>query len=605
MLKQGLFMRRLTLLLTFGLVALASAKGLSAQELKVIEHTLDNGLRLFIHENPQSASVDCRITYKVGSADEWAGVTGISHFLEHLMFKGTTTINAVDYEKEAELLKREDAIRASLQHLEDEARFILESGEKLSSEQKREIAVLRESADAIQNELAELSNSSEFDNILTEAGGVGLNASTSFHRTMYTIQLPANKLELFFWVESDRLQNPVFREFYAERDVVTDERLTRSDSSAGARVVESALNTIFEGSGYNIPTVGWPSDLARYTRPQVIDYFRSHYRTDNAAIMLSGNLKAEDAIALADQYFGGIEAPDMPLPRRRGMDLDPLGQRVIEGEAESPMLAYAWQIPGTADPNSAAIEMLATMCNGDSGPLYERFVKTNEALAAGTFYLATEDVGFFLLFVALVPGKNPEDYRPRVREFLQELSLGGLEVKSLERARNSLLRDSLLTLETDAGVADLLGEGFAEGGWRRRAERLAKAGTLTIEDIAAASSSTLSLDRAIICLMQGDMNATVKTQIETRILGLPKLKEGEAASELDGVIEKYRNEMTAEFYRATGFYDELLERWQARLEESAQPSSDAPDDPDEAPAALPRNTRFALLPRKLDAKEIA
>lgn len=601
-------MRRLALLAAPILLALVWSIPLRAQEIAIVEHQLENGLRLFLHENPRAATVDCRIVYRVGSADEWAGATGISHFLEHLMFKGTTTINAVDFEQEAKLLKKEDEIRAALQHMEDQARFTLESGRELSDATKREIALLRAAALQVQGELDTLINSAEFDNLWTESGASGLNASTSFHRTSYTVTLPANKLELFFWVESDRLRNPVFREFYKERGVVTDERLTRTDASVSSRVVETALNTLFEASGYNIPTVGWPSDLARYTRPQAIKYFRTHYRTDNTAICLSGNFEAEQAIALAEAYFGEIAAPEQPKPRRIKGDMKPLGQRVLRATIESPMLFYSWQLPGTGDPGAASMDMLANMMNGETGPMHKRFVATNEALAAGAFYLATEDVGFFILYVALNLGANPEDYRQRVRDLIDEIKLGGLDPASLVRARRAMLRTNLESLETDAGVADLLAEGFAEGGWERRAMRLQQAAELSVHDIAFAASANLKDERAMIGLFTSSISPGVDTQIETRILGLPKLDEGDLAAELPALLERESRYFSARIFAAREFYDQLLLRAGFELPEPPA-DTEQPEQPENAErptdesSARPEETDSADSDAPAPAKE--
>ena len=206
--------------------------GLGAQEspgeaLPVLEHTLENGLRLFILPRSGAPTVSFVVQYRIGSVNETPGVTGIAHFLEHLFFKGTTTVGTKSFEAEAPLLRELDAVHDSI---------LAERGRDAPDPSRMDRLNAR--ADDLAAEASSYVISNEFDAILSENGARNLNATTSAETTSYFVELPSNRAELWFILEADRMRNPVFREFYTERDVVAEERRLRlglSDGHTGER----------------------------------------------------------------------------------------------------------------------------------------------------------------------------------------------------------------------------------------------------------------------------------------------------------------------------------------------------------------------------------
>ena len=186
----------------------------------------------------------------------------------------------------------------------------------LPENQTEHLAELREKMKVLQEQQKAFIVKDEFDQIYTEAGASGLNAGTMQDATFYFITVPSNKLELWFWMESERLLNPVFREFYSERDVVREERRMRVESNPTAKF-EEQFDFMFWGSvPYHHPVVGWPSDVESITRAQAQRFFATYYAPNNITVAMVGDFDSEEALALAKKYFGRIP---------RGEDASPAG----------------------------------------------------------------------------------------------------------------------------------------------------------------------------------------------------------------------------------------------------------------------------------------
>ena len=244
-------------------LALAGAAG--AEQVDVIEHRLDNGLTLLLVPRPGDPNVAAGWVAKVGSVYERPGITGVAHLFEHMMFKGTQTIGTRDIEQDLQIIEQLDALRAEIQAAEVELDRRYQLGEiddpadpAVRSPRHQE---LLDEFEALLARQSDLLIKEDFSRIYTAEGGSGMNAGTSYDFTIYFINVPANKLELWFWMESDRLANPVFREFYAERSVVHEERRLRTDSTPIGKFREQFEAMFWQSSPYGWPVIGWPSDL--------------------------------------------------------------------------------------------------------------------------------------------------------------------------------------------------------------------------------------------------------------------------------------------------------------------------------------------------------
>ncbi|HEX8422725.1 MAG TPA: pitrilysin family protein, partial [Pyrinomonadaceae bacterium] len=313
----------------------------SAQKVPVQEVTLDNGMRLLMVPRKGDPNIAAGWVARVGSVNERPGITGLSHLFEHMMFKGTHAVGTKNIDENLKLIKEMDSVRAELRAEEQTLLRRARLGEiadardpKFRSERHRQLLTKFEELTKREKDLMV---KDEFDRIYTLAGGSGMNAGTSNDFTVYFINVPANKLELWFWMESDRLLRPVFREFYSERDVVHEERRLRTDSTPIGKFNELYESMFWQSSPYGWPVVGWPSDLEGITREEALDYFAVNYAPNNLTACLVGDFEPAQATELAKRYFGRLP--------RGPREPEPVRTREMPQLAEKRMVAYAETVP--------------------------------------------------------------------------------------------------------------------------------------------------------------------------------------------------------------------------------------------------------------------
>jgi predicted Zn-dependent peptidase len=257
----------------------------------VERYVLDNGMTFLLLPR-DSSSVSFEVRVKVGSIDEHPGKTGLSHMLEHMMFKGTRTIGTSDYQKEKKLLNEMDVI-----------------ADKLKAATPQDRKTLNETMAGLIKEASTMQVPGELDSLYSLAGGIGLNASTSTDLTSYHVSLPKGRIEFWAAIESERMREPVFREFYTEKDVVLKERSQRVDLSDEGTLFEKFLLHSFEASPYRNPVIGFRKDVEGLTRKDLQDYYFEHYIPRNMVVAIAGGFDPKETKKILAQYFGKNTQP--------------------------------------------------------------------------------------------------------------------------------------------------------------------------------------------------------------------------------------------------------------------------------------------------------
>ena len=252
----------------------ATAQDLASFEKKVTEHKLANGLTFLIYERPEAPVVSFFTYAGVGAAQEVPGITGMAHMFEHMAFKGTTTIGTNDWPAEQKALQKVD----ETYHAYDDAR------QKVGGKDPAKLDELKKAWKDAQEAADKFIVKNEFGEIIDREGGVGMNAGTSADQTVYFYSLPANKVELWAHLESERFLDPVFREFYKERDVIMEERRLRTESQPIGRLIEQFSAVAFQAHPYHQPVVGYMSDLASFSREDADRFRRTYYVPSNLVI---------------------------------------------------------------------------------------------------------------------------------------------------------------------------------------------------------------------------------------------------------------------------------------------------------------------------------
>src|SRR5262245_556429 len=274
---------------------LLALQDLSSFEKTVTEHRLENGMTFLIVERHEVPVVSFHLYADVGSVDEEVGQTGMAHMFEHMAFKGTPDIGTRDYPREKEALDRVD----------DAYRRLRSARLELKPDPAR-IEELDKAFRAAQAEAGEYARSEEFTQVIEQAGGAGLNASTSNDATRYYLSLPSNKAELWFSLESARYLDPVLREFYKERDVVMEERRMRVESQPVGKLVSNMLSLAYRAHPYGREGIGWRSDLENLTRWKAEEFFEKHYVPETLTAVIVGDVDPKQAVAWAEAYFGRL-----------------------------------------------------------------------------------------------------------------------------------------------------------------------------------------------------------------------------------------------------------------------------------------------------------
>ncbi len=460
-----------------------------AQQVEVREHTLDNGMTILMVPRPGDPNIAAGWITKFGSAYERPGVTGIAHLFEHMMFKGTHTLGTDDIERDLQIIEQLDQLKAELRI---EEATLLEKQRLGEIDDPNDSAArsprhqeLFEEFNALVAEQKSLLIKNEFARVYTGQGASGMNAGTSQDFTVYFINVPANKLELWFWMESDRLLNPVFREFYSERDVVQEERRLRTDSTPTGKFDEQFDAMFWESSPYSWPVVGWPSDLEGITREEAINYFATYYAPNNLSVALVGDFDPDEAIELAERYFGRLQhGTELPQPPRT-REMEQMAEKHMVAHAETnPQVEIRYHTVADGHADEPALVVLGQILNGRTGRLYKALVEDQEiATSASGFQNGLTFEGFFQLNGVAKQGHTPEEVEQGLYAEMGSLRAEPVSERELQKVKNQNAASNFRSLRSNFALMIQLLIREANRGWQHINTDPALYERVTAEDV--------------------------------------------------------------------------------------------------------------------------
>lgn len=440
------------------LVLLLCAFVVAAQKVPVQEVILDNGMRLLLVPRKGDPNVAAGWVAKVGSVNERPGITGLSHLFEHMMFKGTKTIGTKNIDENLKLIKEMDDVRAALRKEQEGLILKARIGEISDAKDPKNRSARHQELLAKFDELLKREKETmvkdEFDRVYTTAGGSGMNAGTSNDFTVYFINVPANKLELWFWMEADRLRNPVFREFYSERDVVHEERRLRTDSTPTGKFNEQYDSMFWQSSPYGWPVVGWPSDLEGITREEALDYFAVNYAPNNLTACLVGDIDPARAKELAQQYFGTLpRGPRAPEPVRTS-EMPQLAEKRMVAYAETvPQVRVRYHTVAEGHPDGFVLDILGSLLSGRTGRLYKSLVLQQAvANSASGSQDSRKYEGLFEISGVAKPGKTPEEVEQALYKELERLQKEPVDANELQKVKNQYAANNFRGIQSNFGL---------------------------------------------------------------------------------------------------------------------------------------------------------
>jgi predicted Zn-dependent peptidase len=426
---------------------------------RVIEHKLANGLTLLMVERHQTPVVSINMTFRVGGVNEQIGQTGLAHLYEHMAFKGTRTVGTKNYEKERPILEELSRVGTELEQQQRELAKRTTDG-PASPEETAAIEGLQKRFTALQEQAAQFVAANEMALLYQRHGGVGLNASTGKDITRYMISLPSNRLPLWAALESDRMANPVLREFYKERGVVMEERRLRNDDSPNGLLFETFTSAAFRAHPYGIPTIGWESDILSLTPAETEAFFKTYYGPGRATIAIVGDINPKEVIALIERTFGTIPAAPPP-PQIVTVEPPQRGERRVEVEFDAePSLAIGYHKPALAHADDYVFDVIdAVLSDGLTSRLYTKLVREKRlaaSIGSDANYPGVRAPNLFILTATPLAPHTTAEVEAAIYEELERLKTEPVSAKELEKVINNLDADLVRALRSNSGLASQL-----------------------------------------------------------------------------------------------------------------------------------------------------
>ncbi len=411
-----------TVIVVLLVVSLLAPSGAPAAD-RIVAATLDNGLRVLLLEDHRSPIVSFQVWYRVGSRNEQRGATGIAHFLEHMMFKGTPT-----------------------------------RGPK------------------------------QFARLVEENGGQD-NAFTSQDVTSYFVDIAADKLDLVIELEADRMQNLLLdaKQIASEREVVIEERRTRTEDDPGGFLGEEVSSIAFKAHPYGYPIIGWMEDIKRITPAEIRAFYQTYYIPNNAMVVAVGAFQAPAALEKIRRSFGRIPR-GRTSPPVLAVEPPQNGERrvTVRREAELPIVYLGWHVPNQRSDDAPALEVLSTILSGGrASRLYRDLVYQRQlALEAGGDYsYFSIDPNLFWFWATPMPGQTPETLEAELSKHMERLKAEPVTDEELARAKNQI--ESAFVFQEDSvhRRAALLARFELIGGYALKDSFIAKIRAVTVADL--------------------------------------------------------------------------------------------------------------------------
>lgn len=463
---------------------------------KVEKIKLQNGLTALLVKREGPPIFSGYLQVKVGSIEEPPGLSGLAHFFEHLAFKGTSTIGSFDFQKEKVVLDKLYAVGDEIIQ------------KKKSNASLEEIEALEAKLDDLQKEQVLLFNRNEFVTIYQRNGGGDLNATTSTDFTEYFVSLPSGKLELWAYMESERLRDPVFREFYKERDVVIEERRMRYDNRPEGKLYEIFMRKAFLKSPYGRNVIGTPEEILNIHLTSVQKFHELFYIPSRIVLVLVGNFDLKEAKKYLDQYFGTIPAKtDTPIEFNQE-DLSNLKKEttILRAKAE-PRFYLGFHRSAFPHPDDEVFDALyGILCDGRTSRLYSVLVQQKQMASDVECYTSlpgTRLDGLFTFYaVPLAPYTN-QDVLTEVLGQLNLLKNQKVLDKELEKVRNKIESNLIWALKSNMGLASLLA--FYEslsGNWQYLYQLRQRIQALQPEDIQRVAQKYFVPERQVTVFLE-------------------------------------------------------------------------------------------------------
>ena len=412
-------------------------------------YTLDNGLKVYLSVNDEEPRIQTFIAVKVGGKNDPAQTTGLAHYFEHLMFKGTQQFGTSDYEAEKPML--------------DEIERLFETYRVTTDEAER--AAIYHTIDSISYEASKLAIPNEYDKLMSIIGASGTNAFTSTDMTVYTEDIPSNQIENWAMIEADRFKNPVIRLFHTELETIYEEK--NMSLTQDARKVYEAMNAaLYPNHPYGTQTVlGTQEHLKNPSITNVKNYHKTYYVPNNMAICMSGDFNPDEVIQIIDKYFGDMQ-PNPDLPELEFTPEKPITEPIVKDiyGLESESISIGWRLPASKDRSNDIAQMAGFILSNGTAGLIDLDLLQNQKILSGYGYASLlPDYGSFELYGKPKEGQTLDEVKDLLMAEVDKLRKGEFDDDLIEATVNNLKLSMMNSLTSNYSRAMNQVNAFIEG----------------------------------------------------------------------------------------------------------------------------------------------
>ena len=437
--------------------------------LKARIYTLENGLKVYLTYYDDAPRIQTNIAVRAGSKNDPENATGLAHYLEHMLFKGTDVFGSLDFNKEGPLIEE---IEALYEHYRTVAMTDTVNRERIYR-----------MIDSVSAEAAKYAIANEYDKMALGIGAKGTNAYTSFEKTVYINDIPSNQLENWLKLESERFRYPVFRLFHTELEAVYEEKNRDSD---GSKLFESLFDGLFPNHQYGQQTtIGTVEHLKNPSLKEIRAYFNKYYVPNNMAICLSGDFDYDETIRLIQKYWSKFERKEDPI--FNVYKESPIKKTVIKEvfgpEAESIFVGFRFEGANSID--SKILTMIdMVLANSTAGLIDLNLNQTQKIISGGSFPYVLKDYSMHTLYGSPKQGQTLEEVRDLLLNQIEEIKDGNFEQWLVDAIISDLKLNQIKKFESNSGRANEFVEAFTlDISWEDYNKEISDLESITKQDI--------------------------------------------------------------------------------------------------------------------------
>lgn len=419
----------------------------------VTHFKLDNGMQVYIWQDSSQTDIHGRVSVHAGSKNDPEQFTGLAHYLEHLMFKGTDQIGTSDWEQEKTLYEQ----------------IIAKYDEKAASSDPAIKEALNKEINELSIKASEFSQSNEFSTLVATMGGTGMNAGTSYDLTTYYNDFPPSQLERFLMLYAERFRAPVFRTFQSELETVYEEYNLYEDQ-LDQKELNFLLSHLFKGHPYERPVIGLSEHLKNPQLSKLIDFYNNWYVPGNMALILVGNIDPQTAKPLIEKSFGALPAKTSPsLPEFSDWNVE--GRQDFKANlAYIPRIHISFEGVGMGNPDALVIELFMNLLSNRSQTGYlDKLVLDGDLMGTSASHLSLEDQG--RIAITAIPSFDPnqgifastKSVEKLLFQEIERIKQGNIDAVLVENIKKAMIRSYQLKMESNSAKAEILTEAYIAG----------------------------------------------------------------------------------------------------------------------------------------------